>query len=356
MRGGRRRGDGVRAGSSPAAGGREIDARSWPERRLRRAWRRGAGPGLRTAGLLYAMAAEGRNLLYEAGVLASRRPAVPVVSVGGLSAGGSGKTPAAAVLAGELEKEERRVGVVTHGYRDELEVHRRLAPDRVVAGGRERLRAVARAAGAGADLVVVDSGLQRRRMARAVEVVVVGPAEARSRGRLPAGPFREGWAALDRADAVVLTRRTGSPAFAGRFRRWLGGRFPDAVVAVLDLRPGRIAAANRAAREHGSPAPAVAVASVMHPEPFFQALSERGAAPEVRVRLPDHGRPEPELLETLVERAGDRGMVGTLKDVVELEEAVGEATPLWYLTDAPEWVSGRATLIGRIERILEETT
>lgn len=344
--------NGVEAGGDD----HDLDLRRGSERRLRRAWRSGRpGPGLRAAGLLYALAAEARGFLYESGVAAARRPPIPVVSVGGLTVGGSGKTPVTAALADELEAPGRRSAVVTHGYADELAVHRRLGPDRPVLGGRDRTGAVGRAAARGADVAVVDSGLQRRRMARAVEVVAVGSRDARSRGRLPAGPMREGWWGLGRADVVVLTRRPAAPPFPGGFGAWLRERVPRAAVAACEIRAAGLAPVNRAAAAVDEPAPAVAVASVMHPEPFFRALEERGLEPGLRVRAPDHGRPDPETLRALVERAGRRGIVGTLKDVVKLEGAVGEATPVWFLRDEVAWTRGRRAMIRRVENILEET-
>lgn len=344
-------------GDAPSGeSGREsVDLRPGLERRVRRAWRRGGGGALGAAGALYAIAAEARNFAYEVGAAAPLRPPVPVVSVGGLTVGGSGKTPITASLAGMLGREGREVAVVTHGYADELAVHRRLAPRRIVVGGRDRSRAVARAAAEGAGLALVDSGLQRRRMARSVEVVTVGTADARARGRLPAGPMRESWSVLGRADAVVLTHRAGAPGFPDGFGSWLRRRLYDTPVAACELRPGELVAANRSAREARRPGPAVALASVMHAAPFFQSLEAREIDPPVRVRVSDHGRPPADRLDELVRRAGARGIVGTLKDVVKLRDAVGEATPLWYLEERRAWTRGRAAVCATIERILEET-
>lgn len=339
------------AGERPA----DLDLRSGPERRLRRAWREGAGPLAGAASLAYGAAAGLRGFLWDVGLLRARRTSIPVVSVGGLTVGGSGKTPLAAALADGLEERGRRPGIVTHGYEDELEVHRRLGPGRPVEGGRDRLAAVERTAARGAGVAVVDSGLQHRRLERAVEVVALGARDLRARARLPAGPLREGWSALGRADAVVLTRRPGDPPPPRGLPGWLRERLPDAVAAACEIRPAGLEPANRRAREATTPDPAAALASVMHPEPFFRALTERGLAPEVRVRLPDHGRPDPDRLAALTERAGSRGIVGTLKDVVKLEEPVDEATPLWHLRDEVAWTAGRSALLDRIEAILEET-
>lgn len=334
---------------------RRVDLRSGPERRVRRAWRRGAGLFLRTAGLLYGAAVDARNFLYESGVLRSVRPPVPVVSVGGLTAGGSGKTPLASELAARLEGPTREVGVVTHGFADELEVHRRLRPGRIVEGDPTRIAAVARAAGAGADVVVVDSGLQRRRLARAFDVVAVSGAEAAgARRRLPAGPLRERWAELARADGVVLTRRPGTPTPTAGFHRWLRQRLPHVLSASCELHPGDLVPVNRAAGRQQEADPAVAVASVMHPEPFLHDLRSRGLTPEVVVLASDHELPSRRRLAELIDRAGERGMVGTLKDAVKLRGPVAEETPLWYVEDEVSWTRGRPALIERIERTLEE--
>lgn len=355
MRGGGGPGPGTVSAIGRDTEGEDVDLRSGVERRLRHAWREGSGPWLGAMSLAFGAASGLRAFLWEAGVLAPRRPSIPVVSVGGLTVGGSGKTPLAAAVASGLGGRGRRPGVVTHGYEDELAVHRRLGPTRPVEGGADRAAAVERVAARGADVAVVDSGLQRRRLARAAEIVAVGARDLGARARLPAGPLREGWAALGRADAVVLTRRPADPGFPPGLGTWLRESLPDAVLAACEIRPAGLAPANRAARAVSAPDPAVALASVMHPESFFRALEESGLELEVRVRAPDHGRPEADRLEGLVQRAGERGLVGTLKDVVKLAETVGEATPLWSLEDELAWSAGRVPLLDRIERILEET-
>ncbi len=322
-------------------GGRRRDLRPGWERRVRRAWREGPGPLLRLAGGLFRAAAELRDAAWAAGVLRPARARVPVISVGGLTVGGSGKTPLAAALA-------RRGGrggptaVVTHGFDDEMRVHRELSPGVPVVGGSDRLAAVEAAAGAGAELAVVDGGFQHRRLWRDADVVAV-PAGARpSRARhLPAGPYREGWHALGRADALVVVRRAAPEGRARRLASWLGRAFPDAAVARCRLQPAGLAAANRAAGARSAADPAVAVASIMYPEVFLARLDAIGVRPEIEWVLSDHAEPGPEALREMAAAAGDRGVVGTLKDVVKLRDALPGDVPLWCAREELVWEAGR---------------
>lgn len=332
-----------------------MDLRSAAELRARRAWEARPGAALRAASLLYDLAADARNLLYDVGLLAACRAPVPVVSVGGLAVGGSGKTPLAAELARWLARRGRRPAVVTHGFPDEMAVHRALNPGTPVAGGRDRLAAVERAAADGADVAVVDSGFQHRRLARSCDVVALGAAElARARRRLPAGPLRERWGALGRADAVVLVRRPNDPPEPGGVEDWLRRRVPGAVRARCELVPGELVPANRAAREAREPEPAVAVASVMHPAPFFRSLEGRIGGGFRRYVLGDHQAPDGPALDRIREDAGRGGVAGTRKDVVKLAGRLGPGIPLWCLEEEPRWGRGRRALEETIARTLDD--
>lgn len=347
MRGGRR----GRRLSRP----RTVDLRPAAERRARRAWAGRPGAGLRAASLLYGLATDARNFLYDVGLLATRSPAVPVVSVGGLSVGGSGKTPLAAELARLLAEEGRRPAVVTHGFPDEMAVHRSLNPGLPVAGGGDRVAAVGRAAAAGAGVAVVDSGFQHRRLARACDVLAVGAGElAGARRRLPAGPLRERWSALGRADAIVLVRRPGDAPEPEGIGTWLGARLRGTTRARLLLRPTGLAPANAAARRAAERAPAVAVASVMHPAPFFRSLEEQVGAGFRRYVLSDHRAPDEDALASIEEDAGESGVVGTRKDVVKLGDRLDPAVPLWCLDEEARWEAGRDAVTATIARALED--
>lgn len=338
--------------------GEVVDLRGRAERRVRSAWTGSPGVLLRAAGALYGAVEETRHFLHDVGVLAAWHPGVPVVSVGGLSVGGSGKTPVAAEVARWLRGAGLATAVLTHGYRDEMAVHRELAgrrgaartgigetepgewPPLLVVGSRDREEAAARAVALGARALVVDSGFQRRRLARDFDLLALSEAELTdARRRLPAGPLREGWASAGRADALVVVHRSGRPRAAGATDDWLAARLPGLPVARLSLAPGELRPANRAAEGRLPRSPA-AVSSVMDPDGFARALAERGLSPRARFVLPDHGEIGPGLADRLREGGRDGGIVATLKERSKLLAVLGEETPLWILPDEPSWGAG----------------
>ena len=181
-----------------------------------------------------------RGLAYRTGVLRSQRGAVPVVSVGNLAAGGTGKTPVTLWLARELSAAGSRAAIVLRGYggaeRGVVIVSRGGGPevavdvagdeavmlaksfDGVVIAAPRRIDAVAAAATLGCDVAILDDGFQHRALARDFDLVLV---DGRGGGMLPAGPLREPFGALRRADAVAVVAKGDDD----------GARLPAAVAA-----------------------------------------------------------------------------------------------------------------------------
>ena len=227
---------------------------------VRTAWTERPGAGLRLASGGFAAAAVARNLLYDCGVVAARQAPVPVISVGGLTVGGSGKTPITADIAARLSEAGVPTAILTHGFADEMDVHRRLSPSSPVYGGRDRLALAREAAAQGAHLLVLDSGFQYRRMQRDLDILTVDEATiGRQIGLLPAGPYREGLRSVARADLVVTVRRSlpdppdGSEpvTWTDQGRSWLErlAEAPDSPAMVAArIRPGPLVPVNLAAR------------------------------------------------------------------------------------------------------------
>lgn len=338
----------MKPGSPPA----RVDARGRLERRARAAWRSRPGPLLRTAAALYGSAMRARGFLYETGVLAAAVPVLPVVSVGGLTVGGSGKTPLTAALASIAEEEGFRPAVVTRGFPDELALHARLGAGRVVVGHPDRERAVRRAAELGAEMVFLDDGFQHRRLARRLDLVAV---DADFAGRhpwrlLPAGPFRESPAALARADAVIVTRRESGEDEARSLADWIRRRTGVPLVVRCALEPDGLRGPG------GEPAPdarpGVALAGIMKPEAFFGALRLAGHVPALEVTLPDHGLPEPDLLRRIVAEARPGGVATTAKDAARLAGRLPADVPLWILEERLTWEEGLNELRARLRTAL----
>lgn len=166
---------------------------------------------------IYAAAVAHRNKRFDKG-RGVRTPPVPVISVGNITVGGTGKTPMVQHLARVLKMTGRRPGIVLRGYgphheglSDEHAEHRERSPDIPVLANPNRYEAVAQliagAAGHRPDCVILDDGFQHRRLRRHLDLVLVDATRDPFADRmLPAGWLREPVTALARASAVVLTR------------------------------------------------------------------------------------------------------------------------------------------------------
>ncbi len=320
------------------------------EARIRRAWSGPPGGALQLASAAYGAVTGARNLLYDCGFFTCRRAPVPVVSVGGLTVGGSGKTPITADLAARLGEAGVRTAILTHGFDDEMDVHRKLAPAARVYGDRDRGSLSRRAAAEGAQIALLDSGFQHRRLHRDLDIVALDEASAGgSLAPLPAGPFREGLEALTRADLVVVVRRApvGEEAFTRRCRdlaergrsrlrelEEAPGAPPFVTARIL---PGPLLPANEPARAFDQPRPTVAVAGIMWPEVFFAQVSPFAASEHETVILHDHARIDASLGDRLRGMAGDSGIVCTLKDSMKLVRVLGDSVPVWYLSENVVW-------------------
>lgn len=181
----------------------------------RRDWRaKVARAGLRLAEPAYAAASSLRGALFASGLKRPCSAGVPVVSVGNITTGGTGKTPVVAEVVTSLQKNGWKPGIASRGYRslgesgnDEKRVLELLCPGVPHVQNRDRIRAALDLAEGGADVVVLDDGFQHRRLKRDLDIVLIDATNPWGYGhQLPRGLLRESVAALSRADLVVLTR------------------------------------------------------------------------------------------------------------------------------------------------------
>ena len=258
---------------------------------------------LRPLAWLFGALAALRRAAYRTGLARSIRVRVPVVVVGNVTAGGSGKTPLVAALVAGLAERGFSPGIVSRGYGRRARGSREVTAgdDAAAVGdeplllaasgapvfvGEKRAEAAARLLDAhpDVDVIVADDGLQHYALARDVEVAVVDAARGFGNGLLlPAGPLREPPSRLASVDAVVqLHARLGSdrpPALAGA-RAFTMTHEP--------LRWRNLVASDRAfdASLLGDPA-VVALAGIANPERFFDTLRGQGFAGRT-VAFPDH--------------------------------------------------------------------
>jgi tetraacyldisaccharide 4'-kinase len=271
-----------------------------------------------------------RRTAYRRGWRPTVQTPVPVIVVGNVSVGGTGKTPFVIWLAEQLKQRGRKVGIVTRGYLgkgsewpravtaqsdprevgDEPVLLARRTGCPVVAGPDRVACVEALLANARVDVVLSDDGLQHYRLARAFEVAVVDGARGMGNGLcLPAGPLREPVSRLQEVDAIVVNG--GDWGHAGVFRA-------EAVVTkVYHLKDGSLRTLDsfRAAPVH-------AVAGIGNPQRFFDLL--RDAKLDVEAHpLEDHA--EITLDELTFDEPG--AVLITEKDAVKCEHL--KANGVW---------------------------
>lgn len=341
------------------------DFRDWIER----VWygdtvsERAARVALAPLSAVYGMAMSVRNAWFDAPAHVMR-PALPALSVGNLSVGGTGKTPMAAWCAQQLQQRGARPAIVLRGYgNDEPAVHAVLTPGVPIVATPDRVSGTRSAREAGADVVVLDDAFQHRRVRREVDLVLVSADRWRPRlGVVPAGPWREPASGLARAHVVVITRKVASPDAAARVGAWAAALAPAAKQATVWLAAdalyrmpshqvgGGPTAPEALARLAGTSV--LVVAGIGDPDAFAAQLRASGAEVQVRA-FPDHHAYDAATCHALAREAGAREVVTTLKDAVKLQHFwPREGPPVWYVSQRVVVEDGGAALDGALAAVL----
>lgn len=294
-----------------------------------RFWR-GGDPGARLLravlwppAAIYRAAVATRQEAYQIGVLRARHPGLPTVAVGGLTVGGAGKTPLASWIAAYFARRGLRPGVVLRGVGgDETVLHRRLVPTAVVIEDANRIRGSQRAAAKGAQILVLDDAFQRLDVARDLNVAVVATEQMNALGLLPQGPWREPLRALQRADLVVVSRKTAPSDLAAQTAQRLREHFPAGPIALASLqlsRFQRMIGRQRATQSMLRGASVLAAAGIANPEVFGEQCRSWGATVTVWP-WPDHHPYTAQDAKRLAwAAAGFDYLVVTPKDAVKLK-------------------------------------
>jgi len=332
---------------------------------------RGVGPALARAALAglslpYAAAVTCRNAAYDKGLLASHHGGVPVVSVGNLTLGGTGKTPLVAWLARAWLERGLRPAIVSRGYgaargtrSDEAAELAVVLPGVAHVADGDRVAAVRRAAAQGAEIVVVDDGFQHRRLARDLDILAVDATDPWGCDRLfPRGLLREPLSGVARAHAVVLTRagsvdRDGRLAIRRRLER-LPRRGPMFAWVESTHRPLRLRAADGGTRPLDALAGArvAAFAGIGNPGAFRRAVEELGGRVVGFRAWPDHHAYTAADAVEIGRWAGALGadlLMTTLKDLVKLPAERPGDVPLYALEIALEVLAGGDALAALLE-------
>jgi tetraacyldisaccharide 4'-kinase len=327
----------------------------------------------------YAWAMRVRRAAYDRGVLNSGHPGVPVISIGNLTMGGSGKTPLVIDIARRLIERGKRVAIVSRGYRrttegfvlvqegshvladvrksgDEAQLIAIKLPQAIVIVDEDRLHGARQAKNLGAEVIVLDDGYQHMRLRRDVNVLVVD--SSRHPGEVfPFGLLREPLSAASDADAIIYTnadRADGS--IENALQPYLR---PEITRAHSRTRIGELLPFGDAPRLGPGALSGVrvlAVSSIANPVRFYQLLREYGAE-VVPHALRDHAAYSDRVIERVRRHAAasaSRCIVTTEKDGVKSAAFFSQnwqGPPAYMLRIDVEFMDGRDAFYALIDSV-----
>ena len=298
-----------------------------------------------------------RGLAYRRGWLQVHDLPLPSVAVGNLTVGGSGKTPIAIWIARHYVAGGLVPGVLLRGYGDdEVLVHRHAVPRAVVIADPDRAAGAERALAHGAEVLVLDDAYQRLDVRRDLNILVMSAETTRAvRWPLPAGPWRETWKALDRADAVIVTRKRATAEAAQTLARDVQGRVPGPV-AIAHLGLGSLEGLVSGTRVPASVLAGkrvVAASGIADPDAFVAQVKRTGAAVQVATWKDHHDyRAEDVAWLAHAARRADHVVI-TQKDAVKLRDRWPHAVPepLVAVLDL-EWEQGGDRIAAALDAVV----
>lgn len=317
------------------------------------------------ARLPYAAGVYARNRRYDAGRGVVRVP-VPVVGVGNLSVGGTGKTPCVEWVADYLRERDQRVAILSRGYgsdagpNDEAMVLEENLPDVPHLQGRDRVALAATAVEElESEVLVLDDGFQHRRLGRDLDLVLSDATRPADRDYLlPRGTLREPVGGLRRAGLLVLTRCDQvEPAEVDRQRAWFTRRFPKLPVATAVHAPvGLVGAVRTADVGELRGKPVGAFCGIGNPAAFRRTLTDLGADVVAFRAFADHhpyDRADVYALEQWAEALPTDAVVATTqKDFVKLRVPELAGRPVWAVRVGLRFLDGEDVVRERLDGVV----
>ena len=290
---------------------------------------------LGSASLIYSLVMRLRNTLYDFGWYSIHRSAVPVISLGNVTTGGTGKTPLVALVCQLLQESGLRPGIVSRGYgsvngkpNDEKLVLSLLCPAVPHEQNPDRIAAIhSLTAASGIDVIVMDDGFQHRRLQRNLDILLIDATNPFGFGHLlPRGLLREPLSSLRRADVVIITR---SDLVSEHDRAKIERRIIDVAPHLADLilhvefQPTSLRSLD------GSTMPLSEVAEtsvhlmagIGNPDAFQATAVRAGLQVNGVSWFPDHHHYSDDDLQQVQQRTSSSGterIITTLKDLVKL--------------------------------------
>jgi len=298
---------------------------------------------------LYALGIRVRNARYDRNPHASQRAALPVVSIGNITTGGTGKTPIVIETVRRLRELGRTPAILTRGYgaavgetSDEVMEFSEMLPDLAVVVDPDRVAGAQTARREhGADCAVLDDGFQHRRLRRDLDVVVIDALDPWGGGWvLPAGRLREPLDSLARAHVFIISRSNQvAPSAVEQIEAVLNEHAPHAAALHAGVEPDAVVYPDRR-RETGDALAyhcVLPVCGIGNPATFLRTVEQLAGRVCAALVFGDHQRYSPRHVHKIVVAAQRRGadlVVTTRKDWVKL-------APIWptsAASDAPALV------------------
>lgn len=302
----------------------------------------------------YRLLTTARNCLFDLKILRSYKSKLPVICVGNLAVGGSGKSPFAQYLALELSK-KKRVAILSRGYRGEIKgPHQVLEQDSAVAVGDEAVMHYRALAGKNvpiviacsrvsglkyieehdlAEIVILDDGFQHRWLARDLNLLLFDISseqvleDLKRDLLLPAGCLREARdQAFGRADAIILINRHGSSASKDHLRLFAANNLPLFEISLVPKNFYKASSKEQVSLEHFRGKSGSAVTAIAKPEAFFSSLESLGIELTIKKSFRDHHYFRELDLRELVEP-----IFATAKDCVKLDQWVAQKQEVYVL-------------------------
>lgn len=329
------------------------------------------------------------SLIYRTGLVVPNlvvrervRVETPVISVGNLTTGGTGKTPVVIELARYFLSRKLKIGIVSSGYGrksktdvigsgsdmldmspddagDEVLMMAQLLPNAhfSVSGSKseaarllnEKIRP---------DVIIVDDGFQHRKLYRDCDILLVEAGiDLKKEGILPFGRRREPLASMDRADVLILTKTNFAESGSG-FRNWIRDQFRDRIVAELEFRNDVIVSEDeRVVLEKAADEPVYFFAGIGSFTSLLNHLQGRLTKFVGFRQFPDHCRYRPSETARIkgdIEKFKPRYVITTFKDFIKIR-SFDFGQPIYYLNLELRFESGAKALYEKLDSVIEKS-
>ena len=337
---------------------------------------------LRIASWGYGAGVDFRNRLFDSGIMKSHAVTAPVISIGNLTTGGTGKTPTVALLVDLLKELGHQPGIVSRGYRelseggnDEARVLELLCPGTPHVQNRDRVAAAREIVTRhGCSVILADDAFQHRRLKRDLDIVLIDALNPWGHGALlPRGLLREPVSQLRRAELVILTR-ADLVDDASRATIWELVKENNQSASTVELIFEPAGLVDKTGTKHSveefnqstssagqstGHSGTLAFCGIGNPDGFRRTLAAAGISVQDLIAFPDHHHYDANDLQNLATTAAElqaSALVTTVKDLVKIQPEWVSDVPLFALEIRAGLTAGESSLSEKLSQLTQPPT